>query len=355
MIDGASARVTPMSRAKLPPPMCAAEIRFPAPAIELAWARTTRETVARGEGVFALLADGRFAFARATRGAEWEETAEALAEDDDEVGADVCIHAEAIEGTCARHLEDVSSHVACVGENLAMACVANARDASARLCLATFEEKSTSKSTSKATSSWTCAVVHEVALPRVACRVVPVEGGAPGRAFVILRPRGRRRRRRPGGDTLRRGARGPRDARRDDDRRARDVGRSRARDDVRRRARVRVRRALDGGGDGDAKTTASSRWSVWTRAGRFDAARESSPRTFDRSGCTGARRTARSPRDRTRPTFPSTSPSARTRAEARERRRGWCTSPNRTNFESRRRAISEAWTSEAEPGEGTPR
>ena len=189
VIDGASARVTPMSRAKLPPPMCAAEIRFPAPAIELAWARTTRETVARGEGVFALLADGRFAFARATRGAEWEETAEALAEDDDEVGADVCIHAEAIEGTCARHPEDVSSHVACVGENLAMACVANARDASARLCLATFEEKSTSKSTSKATSSWTCAVVHEVALPRVACRVVPVEGGAPGRAFVILRPR----------------------------------------------------------------------------------------------------------------------------------------------------------------------
>lgn len=185
VIDGASARVTPMSRAKLPPPMCAAEIRFSAPAIELAWARTTRETVARGEGVFALLADGRFAFARATRGAEWEETAEALAEDDDEVGADVCIHAEAIEGTCARHPEDVPSHVACVDENLAMVCVTNAQDASARLCLATFDEKSTSK----ATSSWACAVVHEVALPRAACRVVPVEGGAPGRAFVILRPR----------------------------------------------------------------------------------------------------------------------------------------------------------------------
>ena len=354
MIDGASARVTPMSRAKLPPPMCAAEIRFPAPAIELAWARTTRETVARGEGVFALFADGRFAFARATRGAEWEETAEALAEDDDEVGADVCIHAEAIEGTCARHLEDVSSHVACVGENLAMACVANARDASARLCLATFEEKSTSKSTSKATSSWTCAVVHEVALPRVACRVVPVEGGAPGRAFVILRPRDDADVDAPAGILFA-------EARVDPETRVATMTVAPATwDEAALATTCVVARAFAFGGatataTATAKTAASSRWSVWTRAGRFDAARESSPRTFDRSGCTGARRTARSPRDRTRPTFPSTSPSARTRAEARERRRGWCTSPNRTNFESRRRAISEAWTSEAEPGEGTPR
>ena len=82
VVDGCRALITPLARTPIPPPMCAATAIFSAPVSELAWVPGGPEGEEEaGETLLALLADGTLEIVSSTRGTEWEETCEELAEE----------------------------------------------------------------------------------------------------------------------------------------------------------------------------------------------------------------------------------------------------------------------------------
>jgi elongator complex protein 1 len=80
VVDGCRALITPLARTPLPPPMCAATAVFSAPVSELAWLPPVEGEDEAGETLLALLADGTLEIVSSTRGTEWEETCEELAD-----------------------------------------------------------------------------------------------------------------------------------------------------------------------------------------------------------------------------------------------------------------------------------
>ena len=114
VVDGQHLRITPLARTPLPPPMAAAIAAFPAPVSEVAWlpppppppGSFVISDAPEGERALALLADGRLAVVSSSRGTEWEETAEALAEEDDECepGTDAVLDGGVVAGSDPREL-----------------------------------------------------------------------------------------------------------------------------------------------------------------------------------------------------------------------------------------------------------
>ena len=78
VVDGEAIALTPMFRAPIPPPMCAARAIFAAPVVACAFRpASTRED---GERVVALLSTGELAQCTSVSGADWERTADEFAD-----------------------------------------------------------------------------------------------------------------------------------------------------------------------------------------------------------------------------------------------------------------------------------
>ena len=244
-IDGADVLVTPMARAVIPPPMCAATVAFPATVADVCFCpasavRTSSATIdapdaafsegqnrfaPRGEAVLALLSDGRLAIASAHRLTEWEETVELLADEDDELeygketshlhhgpDAEVLLRLEAgvvrpVGGVFSilERAEDVPRRVAWLDANTVLVAADRPSDGSASLLMVklSFREVwdddddltsprragSGKMSSRLAEPRWSCEVVSVTDLPASANAIARAEGENPAGAFVQMQTR----------------------------------------------------------------------------------------------------------------------------------------------------------------------
>ena len=226
--------VTPLARAVIPPPMCAATVAFPATVADVCFcpasavrtsdeASSERRFVPRGEAVLALLSDGRLAIASALRATEWEETVEAVADEDDELeygkdmshlhhgpDADVSLRLEAgvvrpVGGVFSilERAEDVPRRVAWLDANTALVAADRPSDGSASLLMVklsfreawdddddlTSPRRAGSGSSRLAEPRWSCEVVSVTDLPASANAIARAEGENPAGAFVQMQTR----------------------------------------------------------------------------------------------------------------------------------------------------------------------
>ena len=209
VVDGCRALVTPLARTPIPPPMCAATAVFSAPVSELAWVPRGPEGEAEegGETLLALLADGTLEIVSSTRGTEWEETREELAEElasakggdgddefcltarpvriveDDTVAAVDASFSDWDGGTVVlRRLR----HLACPSPRVAVMTADIPRDGSAALLVVDMRRVEIRRGADR-DEGWSGAMTLACSLPGEATRVTPLEGGAPATALVQVR------------------------------------------------------------------------------------------------------------------------------------------------------------------------
>ena len=123
VIDGDAVLLTPMFRAPIPPPLCAAKVIFNAPVVAVAFQPATSSV----ERFVALLSTGELAQASSVQGADWERTADVFADSERAASwdrwTDNEIPAETLRSATGASSGVVVEHVAFVGDaHVAVSC-----------------------------------------------------------------------------------------------------------------------------------------------------------------------------------------------------------------------------------------
>ena len=207
VVDGCRALITPLARTPLPPPMCAATAVFSAPVSELAWLPPVEGEDEAGETLLALLADGTLEIVSSTRGTEWEETCEELADAASAAKGDDGDDAIALKARSVRIVEDETvaavdasfsgaancrdqarrlRHLECPAPSVAVMTADVPKDGSAAFLVLNLRRDEVCVGADR-DDGWSGSMTRACFLPGEATRVTSLEGGTTATAFVQVR------------------------------------------------------------------------------------------------------------------------------------------------------------------------